>query len=282
MTEHNELRSGSEFPMLGIRYEGNDAEHHELDLNQLGQSLQGFARIFAVSANVLKTGKLNKHFDSLDVRVVSVPVTQHRCYEVMATVRSIAESKELWSGVFGAILAAVVQYVLSRRDKDEMKYLSEALKQSLQNNQGTVDKLVATIEKMADALRPAAKQALTPIERSCKQIDLYANGTRFHSMDAATKRSFADTDAVISDHSSVYTAVITEFDMATGACKITLDGETSRLPALVTDPIYNRPNNPYVEAMAASRPLRFVAKAELDQDGNPVKLYISDTAESSA
>ncbi|MGQ7905006.1 DUF7946 domain-containing protein [Burkholderia sp. BC1] len=280
MTKHD-MKADTEFPALAIRYEGNDAERHELDLNQLGQSLQGFARIFAVSANVLKTGKLNKHFDSLDVRVVSVPVTDHRCYEVLAVIRGLAESKELWSGVFGAILAAVVQYVLSRRDRDEMRYLSEALKQSLQNNQGTVDKLVDTIEKMADALRPAARQALTPIERSCKRIDLYADGSKFHELDAATKRSFEDMNAVISDHSTVYTGVITEFDMANGACKVTLDGETSRLPAIVTDPIFNRPNNPYVEALAASRPLRFVAKAELDQDGNPVKLYISDTAENS-
>ena len=44
-----------EFPLLGIRFEGNIAQQHELDLNQLGQSLQGFARIFAVSAHFLKT-----------------------------------------------------------------------------------------------------------------------------------------------------------------------------------------------------------------------------------
>ncbi|HDR9439501.1 TPA: hypothetical protein QDB80_004853, partial [Burkholderia multivorans] len=90
MTKHD-MKTDTEFPALAIRYEGNDAERHELDLNQLGQSLQGFARIFAVSANVLKTGKLNKHFDSLDVRVVSVPVTDHRCYEVLAVIRGLAE-----------------------------------------------------------------------------------------------------------------------------------------------------------------------------------------------
>jgi len=271
--------NAEEFPLLTIRYEGNDAEQHQLDLNQLGQSIQGFARIFAVSANVLKTGKLNKHFDSLDVKVVALPVSEHHCFEVMAAVQSVATSKELWSGVFGAVLAAVVQFVLSRRDKDEMKYLSEALKQALQNNQGTVDKLVNTIEKMADGLRPAARQALTPIERSCKRIDLYSGGSKFTELDAAIKQSFADADAVISDHASVYVGIISEFDMATGTCKITLDGETTRLAALVTDPIYNRPNNVYVEAMASSRPIRFVAKAELDADGNPVRLYISDTAE---
>lgn len=250
-----------------------------MDLSQLGASLQGFARILAVSAHLLKTGKLNKHLDALDVRVVAVPVDEHHCFEVSALLISAVGSKELWSGVFGGLLTAVVQFVLSRRDKEEMKHLSEALKQALQNNQGTVDKLVATIEKMADALRPAAKQALTPIERSCKRIDLYANGEPFQRLDATTKLAFVDDEAMISDHSAIYRGVFSEFDMATGACKVTLDGETSRIPALVTDPIYSRPNNPYVEAMAASRPLRFLAKAELDPDGNTLKLYISDTAE---
>lgn len=269
------------FPLLNIRYEGNDAIAHQMDLSQLGVSLQGFARIFAVSANLLKTGKLNKHLDALEVRVMAVPTTEHRCFEFSATIVNVVQSKELWSGVFGALLTTLVQYVLSRKDKEEMKYLSEALKQALQNNQGTVDKLVATIDKMADALRPAARQALTPVERSCKRIDMYADGQKFHSLDAATKQSFMDDEAIISDHAAIYSGLISEFDMTNGACRVTLEGETSRIPALVTDPIYSRPNNAYVEAMAASRPLRFVAKAELDAEGNILKLYISDTAEAS-
>jgi hypothetical protein len=60
---------------------------------------------------------------------------------------------------------------------------------------------------------------------------------------------------------------------------VTLDGEANRISALVTDPIFNRANNPYVEAMASSRAIRFVAKAELDPEGNILKLFISDTAE---
>jgi hypothetical protein len=67
--------------------------------------------------------------------------------------------------------------------------------------------------------------------------------------------------------------------MATGACKVTLEGETARIPAVVVDPVFNRPNNPYAEAMVALYPLRFLAKADLDANGAPVKLYISDTSE---
>lgn len=45
------------------------------------------------------------------------------------------------------------------------------------------------------------------------------------------------------------------------------------------DPIFSLPNNPYVEAMCLAYALPFLAKAELDANGNPIKLYISDTKE---
>ncbi len=67
--------------------------------------------------------------------------------------------------------------------------------------------------------------------------------------------------------------------METGNCKVTLEGDAARIPAVVIDPVFNRPNNPYAEAMAAAYPLRFLAKADLDAQGNPATLYISDTAE---
>ncbi|WP_250492809.1 hypothetical protein [Caballeronia sp. GAWG1-1] len=277
---------------ITVRYEGNEAEQHEIELHQLGQSIQGFARIFAICANVLRTGKIARHLDSLEVRVMAVPVAEHNCFEVLAMIKTLATSKDLWSGAFGALLAAVVQYVLSRKarngDEDLMEFLKDTLQQALHNNQlesqrfaMTIEKMMVTIEKLAESLRPAARQALSPIGRSCNRIDLYAGDCAFVTLDSGHKQAFADAEAVLSDHLATYDGLISEFDMATGACKVTLEGEPSRIPAIVTDPIFNRPNNPYVEAMACAISLRFLAKADLDADGNPSKLYISDTAEQS-
>ena len=262
---------------ISVRYEGNEAASHEIDLNQLGQSIQGFARIFAVCANALATGRLNRHLDALDVRVVSLPVDEHHCFEVLAMVRSMAASKELWSGAFGAVLAVVFQYVLSRRDQDQMKYLNEALQKSMQNNQQSIEILKAIIDKLAEVLRPAARQALTPIDRSCKRIDLYTEGEQFMTLNADHKRAFGNVGNMVSEHLEPYVGVISQFDMTTGACRVTLDGEVSRIPAIVVDPVFNRPNNRYVEAMASADSIRFLAKADLDPDGNLVRLYISDT-----
>lgn len=309
---------------IGVRYEGNDAASHEIDLNQLGQSIQGLARIFALCSNALLTGRLNTNLEALDVRVVCSPVMEHRCFEVLAMVKSMATSKELWSGAFGAVLAVVVQYVLSRREQDQMKYVNEilsrrdqemsrrdeefarrdqnqtqyaseslqhvhdALQMALRNNQantesvvGMADKLVSLIDKLTDALRPAARQALSPIDRSCSQIDLYTEGDRFMTLSTDQKRAFGETGAVTSEIAP-YVGMISEFDMTTGACRVTLDGDTARIPAIVADPVFNRPNNRYVHAMASADSIRFLAKADLDMDGHPVRLYISDTLEHEA
>jgi hypothetical protein len=277
--------------IVSVRYEGHDAASHEIDLNLLGQSLQGFAQVFALCADALVTGRLSGHRDALEVRVVSLPVAEHHCFEVLAMIESFAASKELWSGAFGAVLAVVVQYVLTRRDQDQMKYLNEALQQSMQNLQRsmqnnqdnyitltrTVDKMMAVLDKLADSLRPAARRALAPVDRSCERIDLYADGEQFASLDATHRRAF--DHAGLSRHLCEYVGVISGFDMETGNCKVTLEGGVSRIPAVVIDPVFNRPNNPYAEAMAAAYPLRFLAKADLDAQGNPATLYISDTSE---
>ncbi|SAL15757.1 hypothetical protein AWB70_00668 [Caballeronia cordobensis] len=309
---------------IGVRYEGNDAASHEIDLNQLGQSIQGLARIFALCSNALLTGELNTHLEALDVRVVCSPVMEHRCFEVLAMVKSMATSKELWSGAFGAVLAVVIQYVLSRREQDQMKYVNEilsrrdqemsrrdeefarrdqnqtqyaseslqhvhdALQMALRNNQantesvvGMADKLVSLIDKLTEILRSAATQALSPIDRSCSQIDLYVEGDRFMTLDKDHKRAFSRA-AVVPSESRQYVGVISEFDMTTGACKVTLDGDTERVPAIVIDPSFNRPDNRYVQAMLFGDALRFFARADLDLEGRPVRLYISDPAEDKA
>ena len=85
---------------FSIRFEGGDANAHQIDLNQLGASLQGFARVLAVSAHFAQTGKYNKQFDALSVKVVADPVQEHHCYEISATiVQQIISSEVLWSGL---------------------------------------------------------------------------------------------------------------------------------------------------------------------------------------
>lgn len=266
------------FEAISIRYEGGDAANHEIDLNQLGLSLQGFARILAVSANFVETGRYNKQFDSLSVKVLAKEPGEHRCFEVWTTIASALSSANMWSGAGGAVLASIIAYILSRRDQQEMKLLKDALDKSLANQAETTGKLIATIEKMADALGPAARSALAPIGRSVSHIDLYEGSSKFVSADESLKEHFAKPSVAKFEATRKYTGVISELDMKTGSCKVSFPDDEARIQAEITDPIRALPNNAYAMALASQTPIPFMAKAETDEDGAISKLYISDLA----
>lgn len=100
---------------VSIRYDGRDANEHEIDLHQLGLSLQGMARVLAVTAHFVETGRYNKQFDTLSVKVVAQPVDEHRCYEVTATIYKLATSREIWSGLGTAAFMSILGYIFHRK-----------------------------------------------------------------------------------------------------------------------------------------------------------------------
>lgn len=267
---------------FSIRYEGGDANSHQIDLQQLGISLQGFARILAVSAHFAKTGEYKKQLDSLSVRVVANPVQEHHCHEVSASIlQQIGSSEVLWSGLGTGIVTSVIAYVFNRRKGEEMKHLSDALKQSLNIQAEAQGKLLATIEKLADALHPAVKQALTPVGQSVESINIrpQAGNQSPIILDRETKELASASKENTITESQKFTGVISELDMITGSCKVALQSDAeSRVTSIITDPIGKRPGNPYVIAMSNLSPISFIAKAEVDPEGTIVKLYVSDLA----
>lgn len=266
---------------ISIRYEGGDAARHTIDLHQLGVSLQGMARVLAVSAHFIETGKYNKQFDTLSVRVVAEPVQEHNCYEVSATIMNLGSNLGLWSGLGTAAVMSVVGYVFNRRKEHEMKYLSEALQKSLDQQAGVQDRLLATIERLADALQPSVRQALSPVGQSVESINLRERGRQTPSvvLDQETKDLAASAKENSFSEAREMSGVISELDMLTGACKVALDSDPStRISAKIVDPVVGQPNNPYAMALTAVSSLTFTAKAEIDSNGDVVTLYISDCA----
>lgn len=266
---------------LSIRYEGGDAENHTIDLNQLGQSLQGFARVIAVSAHFAQTGKYNKQYDTLSVKVVANPVDDHHCFEVSATVVKLATSPELWSGLGTGLFMGIVGYVFNRRKEEELKHLSAALQQSLGTHADTQAKMLATIEKLADALQPSVRQSLAPIGQSVGSINIRQQGQATASvvLDEETKALASANRANTITETLHFSGVISELDMLNSTCKVSLENDPeSRIQSVITDPAAQLPGNRYVTAMAAMLPIKFSGKAEVDQEGGIVKLYISDLA----
>src|SRR5581483_4153263 len=72
-----------------IRYDGLDAEQHTIDLNQLGQSIQGAAKLLGSAGNIVVTGHFAKQQPALAVRVLAGPA-QANCYEFVAILASVS------------------------------------------------------------------------------------------------------------------------------------------------------------------------------------------------
>ena len=182
-----------------------------------------------------------------------------------------------------------------------MKHLSQALQASISQHVKTQERMLLTIEKLAESLQPAVRQALSPVGQSVDSISLSSKdsdgcatpaGTAFtfdrHTKELATNRK---NIAITGPHQ--LSSVISELDMLTGSCKISVLSDTDRLyplypidnltadpskriTAKIVDSVISVPNNPYAEALSNASSITFTAKAQIDDDGQVAVLYISD------
>lgn len=264
---------------IRIRYDGLDAERHEIELSSLADSLKGLSRILGVAGNFAATEKYVQHKDAMAVRVV-VGQPEAHCYEIVAYI-VWAANQPLLAGAGGTLLAGAVSYIIAKAvgRREEMRQLRGALETAIRElgsrDQNALDRALATIDRMADALRPAVRQAVQPLGTTATTLTVA-------TAERAVVLNVADRDAVMADvppeitNESDYIVRITELDMETGNCRIALIGEDdARIAGRIVDPAFAVPNNPYVTAMAACVPLRVRAKASI-RDGSIERLYLSD------
>lgn len=265
---------------IPIRYDGMDAARHEIELSALAESLKGLSRILLVAGNFAATERYVQHKDAMAVRVV-VGQPQAHCFEIMAWVEWVA-NQPLLAGAGGTLLASVVSYIVAKAAgrREEMRQLRGALDTAIRElgtrDQGSLERALATIDKMADALRPAVRQAVEPVGKTASTLTI-GSGERRVVIDAADREAVMSDDPPEISPEGDYLVRITELDMETGSCRLALaDEPDTRVPGRIVDPAVGIPNNPYVTAMASCRPLRVRAKAVI-RDGSIERLYVSDS-----
>lgn len=271
-----------------IRYEGMDAADHRIDMAALAESLDGFSRIYAVVGHYISTGQYAKQMQALNVKAYAQE-SEAKCFNISA-VLDFASSAGLFQGVMGAALTAIVAYVIHRNsgNKEEMKHLKDLLEQQLGFSKQVTERMMDTIDRLSDGLRPSVKKAVSPVGDTCSRIDLYIEGQKHQTMDQALKDSLVDDSEsqIISER--VYVVEISEMDRIRRTCKVHLvgpdteesteeDGTPRRINADITDPAALLEPNVYMEAWFRSTKLNVKAKALL-RNGLIAKMYISDTA----
>lgn len=267
---------------IPIRYDGRDADKHQIDLFSLGESIQGVARLVSAVGNFVVTGRYSKRFHAQAVRVIAKEAGRPGCF-TLDTALQWAQDARIFSGFAGSAITALIAYIVHKASRNrgaEMKYISEALQKAIEEmghtDRAHTDRLMETIEKMADDLKPSVKRAVTPVGTTCSTMRIGKG--EYTEIDEPMK------EAIMSEHIDVlataeYEVLITELDMENGSCKVHIGGapdDRSRTPAVITDPAASQPNNPYVVAMSNGSWLRVHAKATA-KGGELQRLYISDT-----
>src|SRR5690606_3295990 len=269
-----------------IRYEGGDAESHKIEMAALAESLDGFSRVYAVVGHFVATGEYAKQMQALCTRAFAHE-PQAKCFSVGGAL-AWASSSGIFQGLAAAVFGAVLSYVYSRNtgSREEMKHLRELFERQLGFNHEISERMMDTVDRLADALKPSVKKSVAPIGQTCDRIDLYSGGAKSRSIDGA------DKDAILSEKETQilpekeYSVIISEMDRMKRTCKVSFtepdseenteeDGTLRRFLCEITDPVATLDDNPYLKGFASGKPVDIKAKAVM-REGLIVKLFISD------
>jgi hypothetical protein len=268
---------------ITLRFDGLDSDEHKIDLHQLGESLQGLARISDISGHFVVTHKYSKWLSTHDVRVFAKEAREN-CFSIDGVLEFVKQ-QQVFSGFMGAAMTALVAYILAKNaNKEEqseksLKLYLKALHDQGHRDQKTINRCLDLIEKMATDLRPSAKQAVAPIGKSASTLTLLdgegKNFGVFNEHDAEQIRKPEPNELTGIEKIKVR---FTELDKQRGTAKVHLDGMPTnhRISALVHDPLVKDVNNVYSLALASDEPIYVQAKLQY-KSGELSKLYIFDS-----
>jgi len=265
---------------ITIRFDGLDAEEHEIDLFSLGESMQGIARIAGTVGHFVATQEYSRQFRSHELKVLAKEPRQN-CFSIDVVFEFIRQHQML-SGTFPSALTGLIAWLLHRATKkdtpgvDLSSKLLETLRELAGQNAEQTARLHSIMERMVVDLRPSLKQTFAPVGVSCRTLTI-VTPQRTDTFDETDKAALL---VPISDEITElrdWVVLITELDLERGTCKARLatDPEERRINAVITDPLLKQLNNPYSLAMAAGEPLPVRGKAHI-QDGTIKRLYVSD------
>lgn len=270
-----------------IRYDGIDAEHHEIDLALLGESLKGGARLLAVAANIAFTGEYLNRTPAMKIRVLAES-THARCFTITVGFAGTLPLLPLLTTT-GRKLAtdatkAIVNYMLATLSAkpSEAGKAMELVRDAIQANKEVTLKSLElaekAVEKAGSEQRPAARSFVVPVGESVATAFI---GERDKAViiDLDARREIDSDEPVEIEPSKMVTVLITELDVKTGACKVQIHGDASneRYAGVITDPVVQNPKSPYSAALDSQGWLKVVAKTHV-ANGEIQKLTISDTA----
>jgi hypothetical protein len=279
--------AAEDFQPIVIRYDGLDADSNQIELESLGQSLQGAAKLIGVASNYIITRRYVKKMPALSVRVMAREA-HGKCFEVVTVVAPIAAAaplplvKELGSKAVEYVITYILAKFSGRPDQMErvLNLLETSMKESGETSRTAINAMRDSVVALAGAQRPAARLFVSPVGETVSTARLGAIENEALTIDKPMKDAILAPDEVEVTDEREFQVQISELDIHTGGCKVSIEGDDEpdrRYASEITDPVVRLVRNPYAEALAEQRWLGVKAKAQL-KDGDIDKLYISNTA----
>ena len=275
------------FEQIKIRYDGYDASDHAIEIGALAESLKGLGRIIGVAATFAATEKLVLHADARPIKVV-VGRPESNCLTLTAAMQWVDQHAFI-AGTASTLTASLVTYIVTYFSgrKEEMKHLAASLEAAIRELGHRDDKVVAalidTVNRMAEGLRPAVKQAVKPVGTTAQTMTI--SGTKGRDplvVDRAMREAIdAEEPVEVGDEIAIVVRFV-EMNWDSRTCRIVTTGEDEhRYTAEITDPEIQIPNNAYATAFAAQTSLTVRAKPTL-RSGEIDRWFISGHVPGSA
>lgn len=265
-----------------IKYEGYDADEHEIDLRLLGKSIVGLERIISSGFVLFEHGRWIRRKEQLPLLLrakeprkssFELPVLFGHLGGVLPLLHQALTDKvhEMAWEWLNWVMAS-----LSDRKKEADPHFESlmALNREMMDRHERSEReqrefLLQTLDKSL----AFAKDAVAPVGPSCKSINfgIGDHGKQFDIPDAEKIRAKKDTKL---DDEREFRLRIDGLIIHNHRLQVELASEPGQyIPAEVKDPIYDELPNPYMEAIKDQRLIRVRAKAEL-KFGEISKLYI--------
>lgn len=277
------MELASELPTISIRYDGLDADQHAIEIGALGESLQGLGRIIGVVATFAATEKLVVRTDARPLKVVVGP-PEANCVTLQAALNWLDQSQFV-AGTASAVIGGLIVYVVTRfaGQKEEMKHLraiaEQAIQQAGHRDSAVIDRLISTIEKMAEQLRPAVRKAVKPVGTTARTLTVgpsHGDGPKV-VVDKAMRDAIDAEEPLEIGPEQMSEVQFIEMNLDARTSRIVLvdgDDDEARYTAEITDPEFQVPNNAYAEAFASQSSLQVRMKPTL-REGEVERWYIS-------
>ncbi|MCW2763362.1 MAG: hypothetical protein JWR85_3563 [Marmoricola sp.] len=266
---------------IHFRYDGLDADSHVVEIGDLATSLKGLGRILSVVGTFVVSEKVVERAKVRPVRIMVGP-PREGCVVIQAAMAWL-DQHSFVGGLSGGLLVNLVTYIFVRAagQKEEMKHLAASLETAIRElghrDDKVVEGLLSTINRMADVLKPAAKQAVLPVGRSAGTLTIGEENSMAtgHVIDRAERDAIYAVDPPQIGNEVEIELLFVEMNLDSKSCRVVGAGEDDhRVSAEITDPEFLVPNNAYVTAFAAKSPLVVRAKPTL-RDGSVERWYIS-------